>query len=48
MSECLTGGRGITMVALHRDVGQPSRWTLTSSIGTTLSVGVVVFNQDQL
>ena len=30
------GGRGITMVALHRDISQPSRWTMTSSIGTTL------------
>ena len=38
ISVCLTRGeeRGIKMVALHHDVGQPSRWTRTSSIGTTL------------
>ena len=39
---CLTGGGAITMVALHRDVSQPSRRTMTSSIGTTI-VGSVFF-----
>ena len=36
-------GRAITMVALHPDVSQPSRRTMTSSIGTTLVGSVFVF-----
>ena len=41
------GGRGITMVALHRDVGQPSRWSMTSCIGTTLRVNMKNIHANQ-